>query len=102
GPQIRGAAAAGRLALLELASAHFRVSTNQLNTKGGTIAVLGSPGQTITYGELVNGKRLDMEIGATGQRFDMKVAPGVRPKDPSTYTVIGQSIPRKDIPAKMT
>jgi nicotinate dehydrogenase subunit B len=32
----------------------------------------------------------------------MVVAPQARPKDPSTYTVIGKSIPRKDIPGKMT
>ncbi|MGA9867608.1 MAG: molybdopterin cofactor-binding domain-containing protein [Acetobacteraceae bacterium] len=102
GPQIRHAAAAGRQALLDLAASHFGVSANQLAVKDGTISVIGSSDQSITYGKLVDGKRLDMEIGASGERFDMKVAPQVHTKDPYTYTVVGKSVPRKDIPGKMT
>ena len=102
GPQIRQAAAAGRQALLDLAAAHFGVSANQLIVKDGTIAVIGDPDRSSSYGKLVDGKRLDMEIGASGERFGMKVAPEARPKDPSTYAVIGRSVPRKDIPGKVT
>ena len=102
GPQIRHAAAAGRQALLDLAAPRFGVTVDQLTAKDGTIAVIGSPDRTITYGKLVDGKRLDMEIGASGERFHMQVAPQARPKDPSTYTVVGKSVPRKDIPGKMT
>ena len=101
GPQIRNAAAAGRQALLDLAATHFSVSANQLIARDGAIAVIGAPDRTITYGALVDGKRLDMEIGASGERFHMKVAPQARTKDPSTYRVIGQSVPRKDIPDKI-
>lgn len=101
GPQIRNAAAAGRQALLNLAAAHFKVSPNQLVAKDGTIGVIGSPRRTVTYGKLVDGKRLDMEIGASGDKFQMKVAPDAHPKDPSTYSVIGKSLPRKDIPGKI-
>ncbi len=102
GPQIRHAAAAGRQALLDLAASKFDVPANQLVTTNGTISVIGFPGRSITYGKLVDGKRLNMEIGATGERFHMVVAPQAHPKDPSTYKVIGKSVPRKDIPAKMT
>jgi nicotinate dehydrogenase subunit B len=102
GPQIRHAAAAGRQVLLDLAAKHFGVSANRLVVVGGTIAVLGSPDRSITYGKLVDGKRLNVEIGASGERFAMKIAPEVRTKDPSTYTVIGKSVKRKDIPGKVT
>jgi nicotinate dehydrogenase subunit B len=101
GPQIRSAAAAGRQALLNLAAEHFKVSPNQLIAKDGTISVVGFPDRTVTYGKLVNGKRLDMEIGASGERFEMKVAPSAHPKDPSTYSLIGKPLPRKDIPGKI-
>jgi nicotinate dehydrogenase subunit B len=101
GPQIRNAAAAGRQALLGLAAEHFKVSANQLVAKDGTISVIGSPDRKITYGTLVDGKRLDMEIGASGERSDMTVAPKVKTKDPSTYTVVGRPVPRKDIPGKI-
>lgn len=102
GPQIRHAAAAGREALLGLAAAHFQVSANQLATGDGAISVIGKPGRTITYGTLVDGKRLNIEIGASGERFAMNVAPNVRTKDPSTYRVVGRSARRKDIPGKVT
>jgi nicotinate dehydrogenase subunit B len=102
GPQIRHAAAAGRKALLNLAASHFKVSANELIVKNGTISVIGVASRSITYGKLVDGKRLDMEIGATGKSFAMKVAPQIKPKQPSTYTVVGKSIARKDIPGKMT
>jgi nicotinate dehydrogenase subunit B len=101
GPQIRHAAAAGRQALLDLAAKHFGVPADQLAAKQGTISVPGSPSRTITYGKLVDGKRLNIEIGASGKRFGMKVAPKARTKAPSTYTVVGQPIARKDIPDKM-
>src|SRR5699024_6866668 len=102
GPQIRHAAAAGRQVLLEMAGRHFNVPVDQLTAHDGRIAVNGSPGRASTYGELVDGKRLDVTIGASGERFDMKVAPDARLKDPSTYTVVGKSVPRKDIPGKTT
>ncbi|MGH7121472.1 MAG: molybdopterin cofactor-binding domain-containing protein [Acetobacteraceae bacterium] len=102
GPQIRNAAAAGRAVLLDLAARHFGMTADQLIVKEGTISVLGAPGHTISYGKLVAGKRLDMEIGASGERFAMAVAPHARTKDPSSYTVVGKSVPRKDIPGKVT
>ncbi len=102
GPQIRHAAAAGREALLGLAAAHFQVSANQLATGDGAISVAGKPDRTITYGRLVDGNRLNIEIGASGERFAMHVAPNVRTKDPSTYRIVGRPVRRKDIPGKMT
>lgn len=102
GPQIRHAAAAGRQALLGLASRHFGVPVGQLVVTQGTISVAGSPDRAITYGKLVDGKRINVEIGASGKGFDLKVAPRAQPKDPATYRVVGQSLPRKDIPDKIT
>lgn len=84
GPQIRQAAAAGRLVLLRLAAAHFNAPVDQLVTGSGTISLTGSAGKRITYGALVAGKRLDYEIGASGTQFDMRVAADVRPRTPRT------------------
>ncbi|MBV6305709.1 molybdopterin-dependent oxidoreductase [Candidimonas humi] len=102
GPQIRHAAAAGRQALLELAAAHFGTQAGKLAVRDGIVSVKGQSGKSISYGALVAGKRLDMEIGASGKAFDMKVAPDAILKDPSTYTVVGRPAARKDIPAKVT
>src|ERR1700722_2410034 len=102
GPQIRHAAAAGKAALFDLAAKHFKVGPSVLVVENGIIAVKGAPSRAISYGKLVDGKRLTMEIGASGKSFDMVVAPQAQLKDPATYTVVGTSVKRKDIPAKMT
>jgi CO/xanthine dehydrogenase Mo-binding subunit len=102
GPQIRHAAAAGRQALLDLAAVHFKVPADKLSVANGIISVRGASGRSISYGRLVDGKRLTMEIGASGDSYDMVVAPQAKPKDPATYKVVGTSVRRKDIPAKMT
>jgi len=102
GPQIRHAAAAGRQALLDLASRHFGVPLDQLVATQGMISVAGSPDRVITYGKLVDGKRINVEIGGSGKGFDLKVAPHVRTKDPAAYRIVGRSPPRKDLPGKIT
>ncbi|MBU6477513.1 MAG: molybdopterin-dependent oxidoreductase, partial [Xanthomonadaceae bacterium] len=102
GPQIQHAAAAGRQVLLDMASKHFGVPADKLMATAGVITVAGAPGKSITYGELVGGKRLDVTIGASGKTFGMQVAPNAKLKDPSKYTVIGTSVLRKDIPGKTT
>ncbi len=102
GPQIRGAAAAGRQALIEKAAEQFGVSPNQVTTNAGVLSVIGHPDTSITYGELVDGNPLDVEIEASGEKFDLVVAPEQAVKDPSRYTVVGQSVQRKDIPGKVT
>jgi hypothetical protein len=88
--------------LLDLAAKHFEVAADRLTAREGTIEVSGVPDRSVTYGELVDGRRLDFEIGASGEQFDMKVAPRAHAKDPHGYTVVGRSVPRKDIPAKVT
>lgn len=102
GPQIRHAAAAGRQVLLSMASKRLHVPVEQLAVTDGVVSVVGEPKRSITYGALVHGKRLDVTIGATGKTFQMKVAPDARLKDPSKYTIVGTSVPRKDIPGKVT
>lgn len=102
GPQIQHAAAAGRQVLLDMASRHFGVPVDKLTATAGVISVADAPGKSITYGKLVDGKRLDVTIGASGKTFGMKVAPDAKLKDPSKYTVIGKSVLRKDIPGKTT
>jgi CO/xanthine dehydrogenase Mo-binding subunit len=102
GPQIQHAAAAGRQVLLDMASQHFGVPVDKLTAAAGVVTVAGAAGKSITYGELVGDKRLDVTIGASGKTFGMKVAPDAKLKDPSKYTVIGTSVQRKDIPGKVT
>ncbi|HQT88019.1 MAG TPA: molybdopterin-dependent oxidoreductase [Acidiphilium sp.] len=102
GPQIRAAAAAGRAALIERAAAHFSTHADLIEAKDGFFTVKNAPQRRISYGALVAGDRLDVTIGAKGRGFAMQVAPHAKLKNPADYRVVGQSIARKDIPAKVT
>ncbi|HEV8020424.1 MAG TPA: molybdopterin cofactor-binding domain-containing protein [Candidatus Lustribacter sp.] len=86
---VRQAAAEARLAVLALAAAHFGVTTDRLQTANGVVAVRGES-RRATYGELVDGQALHRTISAA-----------TKVKDPDAYRVVGQPIPRVDVPDKV-
>src|SRR5581483_759112 len=59
-------------------------------------------GKKISYGELVGGKPFNLHMAATGEGWDLKVAPDVHAKDPKDYKLVGTSVPRVDLPPKFT
>jgi len=87
GPTIRGAAATMNAWLLELAAEKLGDSTADLTTADGIIT---GPGGSVTFAELAFGK-------ASGREID----PDIALKDPASYTVVGQPIPRVDVPGKV-
>ena len=97
GVQIRQAAATARHALVEQASkTFFGVPVDDLYVEGGIVRSKGACSGTgacnnISYGELIGGKNFSLKLD--------KQAPL---KDPTTYTVVGKSIARDDIPPKVT
>lgn len=88
-PGVQQAAAEVRQILSQLASKKLGVAEDQLTFENGTIK--GPDGKSVTYGELVSGQELAVE--ATGK------AP-LLPID--KHRIIGKSVPRIDIPAKVT
>lgn len=102
GPQLRQAAAAARQALLKLASERLKAPVEKLTVQDGVVAVIGDASKKISYGKLIGGKRFNVTITATGTGWDMKVAPEVKAKDPKDYKIVGTSVPRVDLPAKVT
>ncbi len=89
GPQLRQAAAEARLALLELAAAKLGVAVDQLTAKDGSVSMRGDASRRVSYGELIGGQRFQRAIG------------NATPKRPADYTVVGASVPRVEIPAKV-
>jgi nicotinate dehydrogenase subunit B len=102
GVQLRQASAAARQELLKLASARLDSPVDKLTVTDGVVSVIGSPSKKIAYGDLLGGKRFNVKIVAAGVGWDMKVAPDVPVKNPKDYKVVGQSIPRVDLPGKFT
>jgi nicotinate dehydrogenase subunit B len=90
GVQIRQAAATARQALLQEAGKKLGVPAADLTVEQGTVRAR-SGGKQVTYGELIGGKNFSLKLD--------KQAPL---KDPSSYRIVGQSIPRYDIPPKIT
>ncbi|QJP09729.1 xanthine dehydrogenase family protein molybdopterin-binding subunit [Pseudomonas multiresinivorans] len=88
---LRRAAAEAREFLMQRAAQHLRVNVRQLDCAGGAIFVRGKPTRSIGYGELLR-----------GERFELKVDANAPLKAHSNYRVVGRSVPRLDIPAKVT
>ena len=101
GPQLRQAAAAAREQLLKLASAHLGAPVSQLAVTDGVISVMGN-GHKVSYASLIGGKRFNLTIPATGNGWGLKVAPDVPAKNYKDYKIVGQSVPRVDLPPKFT
>ncbi len=90
GMQIRQAAGTARHALLQEAAKQLGVPAEDLIVEQGTVRSR-SGGTQVTYGELIGGKTFSLKLD--------KQAPL---KDPATYKIVGQPVPRFDIPEKMT
>lgn len=88
---LRQALATAREALFQMASKQLGVPIESLAVEDGVIFVRDDPTQQVTYGQLIG-----------GQQFNLTVDPTATPKDPRDYTVLGTSVPRYEIPAKMT
>jgi nicotinate dehydrogenase subunit B len=70
---------------------YLDVDVTQLTVKNGVFSVKGGdPDYTVSYGQLIQ-----------GQRFNLTVNAKAAPNDPSTWKILGTSVPRVDIPAKV-
>jgi len=89
GPALRAAAAEARAVLLQMASERLQAPAERLQVKAGVIT---DPSQAkhVSYGELVQGKRIERHIE--------KVAV----KAPAALRLVGQPLRRKDGAAKVT
>jgi len=89
-PVLRGAAAEARAVLLRMASKALGSPVSGLTLKDGAIWVKEAPMRRTTFGELVQGRKMERHLGK------------VKPKPLSDCTLIGRRVPRKDALAKVT
>lgn len=88
GPQVRQAAAEARQTLLAMAATRMGAPVERLSVKGGVVS--SADGKSATYAELIGNKK-----------FSQKLARKVQPKSADKHAVIGQSIPRVELPGKV-
>ena len=94
----RRVAAEGRRVLLEMASEHLGVPVGELDVREGVISVRDDHSRSATYGELVGGRRFDIALTGNSVNATTGVA-SVKPVQ--DLRLVGQSIPRYDIPGKV-
>ncbi|MEO2004282.1 MAG: molybdopterin cofactor-binding domain-containing protein, partial [Candidatus Poribacteria bacterium] len=95
---IRRLAAEARRVLLELASEHLETPVAELTVSDATISVRSETANSVTYAELVGGRRFDVALTGNNINATRGVA-DVKPVN--ELRVVGQSIQRYDIPAKV-
>jgi CO/xanthine dehydrogenase Mo-binding subunit len=89
GTAIQNAAAQVRALLVAEAARRLDLPAGNFRTENG--AVIAPDGQRFGYGDLVAGNMLHVQAQPTSKL-----------KDPLTFMVMGRSLPRVDIPAKVT
>jgi len=95
---IRRVAAEARRVLLELGSQRLNVPVAELTVSNATITARTDATTSVTYAELVGGRRFD--IGLTGRNVDA-TAGTAAVKPVNELRVVGTSVPRYDIPGKV-
>jgi CO/xanthine dehydrogenase Mo-binding subunit len=90
GSELRIAAASARMALLERAAQKWQVPVGSLVVANGVVTDTTNPSRKASYGELI------------GEGFQIKVDPKASLKSHTDYAVVGRSVPRVDIPAKVS
>ncbi|HET6595783.1 MAG TPA: molybdopterin cofactor-binding domain-containing protein [Anaerolineales bacterium] len=90
GTALRLAAAEARRAMLEMASERLDATLEELSVQEGAITVTHDPQRSLTYAELMGGKR-----------FNLRVTDQAPLKPPETYQIVGTSVPREDLPRKV-
>src|SRR3954466_9016566 len=86
---LRKAAAQARQFLVARAAARLEIPVDGLVIEDGLIH--GKDNRSVSYGELIAGESIQLEL-----------ADDVPVKSADAYTIVGQSVPRVDLPAKAT
>lgn len=90
-PALRQAACEARRELFARAAARFGVPVDELVVTAGVISVRGDAARRTGYGDLIGGLQFELTLSGTAT-----------PKPSAAYTLVGHSVPRTDIPPKVT
>ena len=91
GPVLRTAAAEARSVLIELAAERMQVQAGALRTDAGAVVLTSDPTKRVRYEALTAGKRIERRVSAPATLEPV-----------ASFTVVGQSAPRRDAIDKVT
>ncbi len=95
---MRRVAAEARRVLLDMASQRFGVPVERLTVADGIVSVVGDASRSVSYGELIGGKRFNVTL--TGRNIDATTGVA-KVKAVQDLKMVGQSPKRYDIPSKV-
>lgn len=98
---LRNAAANARYLLTQLASRRLGVPADELEVIDGVVRVKGDATKSVSYSDLAGAGDLNDALKVSGEGFGLNVEGPGKPKDPSTYTIVGRPAPRVDLPPKI-
>lgn len=102
GIPLRNAAAEARRVLLDMAAKEFGVGVDRLAVDNGIVTAAGVPNRKVSYGQLIGGRYFNVPMVWNNTVGNDLVATGqAKPKHPSQYKIVGQSVPRADIAGKV-
>jgi CO/xanthine dehydrogenase Mo-binding subunit len=100
---LRIAACEARVALLGLAAKHLGAPVETLEARDGIVCVTATPQRRVSYGELIGDRAFSIELEVKEEtQYGPVLEPGSPLKPARDYRVVGTSVPRFDVPAKVT
>ena len=103
GPQLRQAAAEARPALLGLAAMKLNMPVDALSVSNGVVQSQG--GASLSYADAIGNQQFNVVLKGVmtpGGLTGLLQGTSATPKDPSQYRIVGTSVPRVDIPPKVS
>jgi CO/xanthine dehydrogenase Mo-binding subunit len=103
---LRVAAAEARAALIAMAADRLGVPAAELTVIDGVVQGMSPNTKSISYGELIGGEQLSITLETVSESEDdlvrgVQLKPKAKLKAFSEYKVVGKSMPRVDLPAKV-
>ena len=98
---LRNAAANARYLLTQLASRRLGVPAEELEVKDGVVHVKGDASRSVSYADLASAGDLNDALKVSGDGFSLNVEGMGKPKDPSSYTIVGKPAARVDLQPKI-
>lgn len=95
---MRRVAAEARRVLLELGASHLQLPVAALTAQEGRVVVMADPSRSVSYAELVGSRRFNVSLTGANVNATTGTA-AVKPVQ--QLRVVGQSLPRDDIPPKV-
>jgi len=102
GMMLRRTAAETRRLLMEMASEKLGLPADQLTVTDGVIHGIADKARRVSYAELIGGRYLEKTVKWNGRLSNgLRIEVQAPLKKPADFKIIGQSLPRRDLPGKV-